>query len=348
MSFKPRILHSPHNIGNYPWILSRAERELGFQSDLSIFKSHIYYNNYDKILNINYFSIPGEIKKINFFKKAIKNYDIFHFNWGFSILDYPYLGLDYLDFAFLKRAGKKIFMTLQGDDVRQKDYFQAHFGYGPYPAPTYSFKDWLMDRRRQVRIKKIDKFADKIFALNPDLLYVLPSRAKFIPYPYPVEKIKNILPCRQSSKIKIVHAPSHRFAKGTDLIIKVINRLKKKYPIDFVLVENLKQDQAQKVYKGADLAIDQLIVGWYGIFAVEMMAMGIPVIAFLRQNDLKKFVPFWKEIPIINTNAETLQKKLEIFIKDPSLRKKIGKQGQKFVMKNHHSLKIAKEISQYY
>ncbi len=348
MPRKPRILHVPTNVGNSPWTISRAERKLGFISDMVIYEKHIFFDNADQNLNLNYLSIPGEIKKIRFIQEALKKYDIFHFNWGFSMLDYPYVGLDYLDFKLLKRAGKKIVMTYQGDDARQKDYFQTHFGRGPYPSDAYSVKDHLMDWRRRKRIQKVAKFADKIFALNPDLLYVLPKRAEFLPYAYEITESIPKRPIHRRDKFKIVHAPSFRFSKGTEDILKVVTKLKKKYPIEFTLVEKMRANVAQKFYEEADLAIDQIIVGWYGLFAVEMMSRGVPVVAYLRESDLVKFVPFHKEIPILNANKSNLFQVLSKFLENKAEREKLKAESKNFVVKYHDSLKIAKKTTQSY
>jgi len=39
------------------------------------------------------------------------------------------------------------------------------------------------------------------------------------------------------------------------------------------------------MYRGADLVIDQVLAGWYGGLAVEVMAMGKPVLCYLREED---------------------------------------------------------------
>lgn len=344
-----RVLHCPTNTGNHPWALSRAERQLGIQSDLLIFDDHKYYQNYDKNLQLNYSSVPGEIKKWKYFKKIIKNYDIFHFNWGFSFLDYPYIGFDYLDFKMIKKAGKKIVMTFQGSDARQKDYFLKHFGEGPFETQEYGLIDKLLDWRKRKRIEKVAKYADKIYALNPDLLHVLPKTAEFLPYAVNTEKREKKIENRQKIKeVTIVHAPSHRYAKGTDYIIQIINKLKKRYPIKFMLVENLKNDEAQKIYDLADIAIDQLLVGWYGAFAVEMMAKGVPVLAYIREEDVKKYVHLDNKIPVVNVNKAGLESRLRQLIGEVVQRKKIGQESINYIKKYHSTKVIAKKTLKLY
>ena len=56
--------------------------------------------------------------------------------------------------------------------------------------------------------------------------------------------------------------------------------------VELVLVENMTHDRARLAYADADIAVDQLYAGWYGGFAVEAMALGLPVIAHIRDEDL--------------------------------------------------------------
>ena len=79
-----------------------------------------------------------------------------------------------------------------------------------------------------------------------------------------------------------------------------------------------------------------------------MMARGIPVISYLRQSDIEKFVPFWREIPIVNADAETLEEALNVLLENLTLRKKIGIKSRSFVENYHNPLKIAKEMIKVY
>ena len=51
---------------------------------------------------------------------------------------------------------------------------------------------------------------------------------------------------------------------------------------DLDLVEGLRHDEAFERYKAADIVVDQLNAGWYGLFAIECMALGKPVVTFLH------------------------------------------------------------------
>ena len=52
---------------------------------------------------------------------------------------------------------------------------------------------------------------------------------------------------------------------------------------DLVLVEGLHHEEAFERYREADIVVDQLNAGWYGLFAIECMALGKPVVTFLHE-----------------------------------------------------------------
>lgn len=342
-----KILHCPENCGNIPWNLSRAERKIGFKSDLAVFETNQFYQGSDISIQIKGLTLPNEFKRLGFLRWAIKHYDVFHFNYGSSIWDHPLLGLNYLDFYWIKKAGKKIVITFQGDDARQKDFFIKNFGWGPYEK-KYSLLDKFKDVNRRRRIKKVERFADAIFALNPDFMYVLPEKTQFLPYASPeISKIRPIK-TRSKGKIKILHAPSDRLIKGTDEIVRTIKKLSKKYPIELVLIENLPHKEALSKYAEADIAIDQLRIGWYGSFGVEAMAFGLPLVCFLRSKDLEKFVPFHREIPIVSTEHKNLEDILMFLIENPIIRHQIGLKSRSYVEKYHNPIEIAKKVSSVY
>lgn len=353
MNHKLRVLHCPLNNANNAWILSRAERQLGLLSDLVVFQKHPFYpKNYDRLLKIELSTIPTEITRIKFLFEALERYDIFHFHFGLSIWDHFSPGLNLLDLPIIKKHHKKIIFTFQGDDARQKDLFMKNFGQGHYKDSKLSLWDRFSDANKRLRIKKIAQYADRIFALNPDLMLVMSSsKAQFLPYSNVDFNQFSLIKkeSRQNRKIRIVHAPSDRLAKGTEAILATIKELKIKYPIEFLLVENLTHQRAIEIYEQADIAIDQLTIPWYGGFAVEMMSLGVPVIGYLGDGRLlKQYVPFWSEIPIVNANKNNLGIAIENLIKNHALRLKLGKRSRQFVKKYHDPLKIARQVIESY
>jgi SAM-dependent methyltransferase len=340
---KIKILHAPVNVGGQPWIISRSERKLNYQSDCMIFRSS--WLNYPSDYNLNLSRknyIGNFLKLLIFFFRAIRRYDVFHFYYGKSILPF------YLDLPILKLLGKKIFFTFQGSDIRRRGYFSKHFGVDIYKDCKELTHKKFFDIFRFLRLKIALFFANKTFVLNPDLKLISPS-SELLPYAnINLEEWISTKQKKQRNYLIILHAPTNRGIKGTKYLIETISRLKKEgYSVELKLVEGVEHNRVKKIYDDADIVVDQLLIGWYGGFAVEAMALGKPVVCYLNES-LFHLVPWAKEIPIVNASLTTLYDKLKWLIENPQERERLGEEGRKFVEKWHNPIKIAKKIIEFY
>jgi hypothetical protein len=86
------------------------------------------------------------------------------------------------------------------------------------------------------------------------------------------------------------------------------------------------------------LIIDQVLIGWYGAFAVETMLMGKPVMARIAEEDLQ-FIP--KEMAqdlrqaIINVDPFSLDTMLERCLDDRIFLKQRAEAGEAYARKWH-------------
>ena len=78
-------------------------------------------------------------------------------------------------------------------------------------------------------------------------------------------------------------------------------------PVELEIVEGLHHDEARRRYERADIVVDQLNAGWYGLFAIEAMALGKPVVTFLHDEAVARTEEaFGTKVPIVSATAETL------------------------------------------
>ena len=98
-------------------------------------------------------------------------------------------------------------------------------------------------------------------------------------------------------------------------------------------------------YPKADIIVDQLYAGTYGVFAIEGMALGKPVITYIMDEMLGMFPP---ELPIQSASAKTVQDVLERLILSPQLRREIGMAGRKYVEDYHDYRKAAAYLKKIY
>ena len=202
-----------------------------------------------------------------------------------------------------------------------------------------------MDDYKRRQIEKFARYANRTYALNPDLLSILPS-AQFLPF---ARDTREWVPHygEPRARPRVLHAPSHRGVKGTRFLLEAAERLKNEgVPFDLELIENLPHAEAQQRYRDADLVVDQLLLGWYGGFAVEAMALGKPVITYLRTSDLPN-VPLEMRatLPVINATPTTIYDVLKdwLTVRRHALPER-GRASRAYVERWHDAREIAKRL----
>jgi glycosyltransferase involved in cell wall biosynthesis len=133
--------------------------------------------------------------------------------------------------------------------------------------------------------------------------------------------------------------------KGTRFILKAVRKLQKEgLKFDFILVEKKSHNEAMEIFKEADIIVDEVLQGPYGILAIEAMSFGKPVLCRIDP----AFEKCYKNLPIVNTPKDQIYPNLKRLIEHPLLRKKLGEEGRRYVEKNHDSLKIAQKLIKLY
>ena len=354
-----RILHCPDNLGNNAKRLSDKEKKQGLNSWSISLRKEAFGFEADQTLVKSGSFILGELARWRLFWIAVFYFDVIHFNNGKTIMPHriPFSSvrkrsnifvataysiyawmLEGKDLVFLKLLGKNIYFTYQGSDARLSSHYTNLHPSDVLADLNPDYLSPISDQYKARRIARAEKHAQAIFCLNPDILRNFSDKAKFQPY-YNVD-ISQITPhdILVKDTIHIVHAPSKRDIKGTKYILDAVRELGQQDPrIRFTLVENISNQEAQKIYDTADIFIDQLIVGWYGGVAVELMARGVPVICFLEDfNDVQEVQEICAQAPIIRTNITTLKTDIHKALALPADRiKSLGKEARKFVSTVH-------------
>ena len=154
---------------------------------------------------------------------------------------------------------------------------------------------------------------------------------------------------KKSNKLRIGHAPTNRDVKGTEAIINALEMLRiEGYEFEFILIENLSNLKAKEIYNTLDIFIDQIYAGWYGAVAVELMALGKPVMVYIRESDLKFIPPKMKEdLPFLRTEPKTLLNDLVNMFNMPEDKfLELSYSSRKYVEDWHDPEKIVRGIYQ--
>lgn len=272
----------------------------------------------------------------NFLKIAGK-YDVIHFHFGGTLLPH------HLDLPLLRLLGQKMLMNYWGSDVRFESLAEAHNPYYKLIRNHDQNDELILHNIRAVsRYVKVAVVGDR------ELYdYVSPffRRTVIIRSAINTEDVKLELPNPSKDVPLIVHAPSHKGIKGTQYVEEAISHLKRKYRFRFLLLHEMTNHQVKEALEQADIVVDQLLLGVHGIFALEAMASGKPVICYIRDDLLDEYPP---DFPIVNANPDTIESELERLLANPQLRTEIGKKSRRYVERHHDSRVVAQKLIELY
>ena len=340
-----KVLHLPTAVGGNSWALAQAEKSLGLESSVMVTRRNWpgYSTDIDLGLQLARTPVGKAVRLLRGVAAIRSRYDVLHFNFGSSLLHYPRWGLNQADLSFYPPQ-VRLFATYNGCDARQKFPTMARQAIAAcHDANCYGgmCNSGKLDEQRRQGIKKMAEHAAHLWALNPDLLHFLPpEKSSFLPY-VAAQGDAWSKPRPSKGPLAVVHAPTNRAAKGTEHILRAVERIEFERPgrIRLTLIEGLSHAEALARYREADLAIDQVLIGWYGGFACELMQMGKPVISRIEEQDLH-FIPaaMREDVKqtIINAGPDNLHEVLLQCIDDRDFLLDRGKASLEYVHRWHH------------
>ena len=237
------------------------------------------------------------------------NFDVYHFESGMDF---------FKDSSFakkVKKQGKKIVCHYHGEDLRTR---------GAMP--------------------ELDAISDLNLTSEVDLLGKHPNiNYLFLPFDTDSFTTKHKL----NNPVRVCHAPTNRYYKGSAAIIAICKKLVSDGIIVFDLIENLPHQEALKRKLEGDIFIDQIgdKGGWgYGMNSVESLSMGICTLTMLNET-YQNFIP---NHPFVNVDETNLENKLLFLINNPEQIKIHGNKGKKWVVQKHHYANVGEKLYEYY
>ncbi|MCF7767872.1 hypothetical protein [Achromobacter pulmonis] len=327
-----KIFHGPNNIAGAAGVLAKAQRALGYDAEAVCYRTATYGYPADRYLKRTMSDRATSVVRESL------THDVFHFYFGQSLT-----GGSLYDIPWLKRMGKKIFFYFCGCDLRDAKAVIAKYEYSAckvcWPAACSA---------NRLKAMATAATCDGIFVSTPDLLEFVDG-ATWLPQPLSFEQFdalrmslrSNPVQDEQTSrKVRIAHGPSSRMLKGTSYLEAAIAKLRARHlDVELILVENMSHAEAMQTCLDADIIVDQLLIGAYGQFSVEMMALGKPTVCYIRDDLLPLYPP---DLPIISANPSTIAAALEELVCSPDSWKALGEAGLAYARKYHDSLAVAK------
>ncbi len=337
-------------------INAKAENMLNIHARSLVYNTYYITNEFDINLS-TLFSLPYIGKAIPYltFIWACIFIDRLHFYYNrgllFSLKPYNAFTLNEVELYVYKLLGVEIFFWPFGADVRTRNTTKKLGEPNCCSECNLIGIACICDEKRHIRnYKKTLKYSKAVLSMGDMIEYTPGSRNDLFFWPVNLldNKYKPSFPDTNPNRpVKVVHASNHRLFKGTHHLIKAINNLKQKgMPIELQIVEKIPNKMAFDIYRTADLIFDQCLVGFYGFFAIEAMALGKPVMSFLRKS--QDYLLSHNECPIIRTHINTLENDLYNLILNKDRLRQIGIAGRKYVEKYFSLNAFASRLAKLY
>ena len=304
-----RVVHCPVNFAGIPWQNVLALRRKGVDARLIVFNRELRHPEADWSLDRSGGLFRQQLAQWRALARLLPRTDVFHFYFGLTLVPKS------LQFPILRATGKKSVFHYLGSDIRGKSPEQLAY------------------RKR----------ADAQIVGSFDALRWVPE-AEMIPPGLDLRPFTPVPPSDRERPI-VVHAPSDRGKKGTEYVIAACEQL----PVELDIVERLPHEEASERYRRADIVVDQLNAGWHGVFALEAMALGKPVVVRLKQEVVDQAErAYGTKVPLVPATKESLVDALRPLVESPALRREIGAASRAYVERVHDIDKIADRLVDLY
>lgn len=234
------------------------------------------------------------------------------------------------DAELLRRAGVRVGLVLHGSEIRDPRVHAATHPWSPFTAPDDPHTKRLQ-RVCDVLLPLVRSFDGPVFVSTADQLDYLPE-ATWLPVVVDTDRWRPGPPVLENRVPLVVHAPSTPWLKGTEQVTAALQPLADAGRIELRLVTGMRPAQAAELIRSADIVVDQVLLGLYGVLACEAMSAGRLVLGNVGER-LRGRVP--AEVPVIEVTPADLAKVLEGFLADPMAAQKAAARGPAFVEKFH-------------
>lgn len=319
-----RAIHSPVNVAGGPGAISAGLRELGVESTLLVFNERPFQRGFDVNLELRdtsrLSSVPFNLpKQLRALRWAVRNFDVFHFHAGLT------LAPERITLPLLKRRHKGIVFQSWGSDLRRRNASEVSYLQSAGAVIVGSY----LTRRLAPR------------GPWPEYDVVPPAIVLDDWHPSPTEP---------GEVLRVAHAPSKRAVKGTQAVLDAVESLRKRgAPIELDLIEGVPNREARQRYATADVVVDQLRVGWYGMFAIESMALAKPVVVYLdEQGAAETEEAFGLELPLVRADEQSVEDVLAGLVEVRADLPELGRRSREYVERVHGHTAVAQRVLEIY
>ncbi len=333
-----RVLHAAAEIAGQASILCAALRARGV--DATALAYNAQYPAYPTDVLVPHDGKPAVPRLLGYLATAarfIGRYDLVHVHFGRSLVP-PYN----VDLPVHAAMGTKLVFHFHGCDARNRALMLERH---PQSAACAECDPFCVPDRQRRAIAQSQRYGAATFVSTPDLLESVPH-AEHLPVALDVaawQAAAGAEPRPDDGRVRVLHVPTNRLIKGTRWIEQGMARAAAAAPqLDYRRLEQAAWIDVRSAMAQADIVVDQVFLGWYGLVAVEAMALGKPVVGFIRPDFEERARGL--DLPLVRCTKDDVGEVVRNLAADPARRAVLGEAGRAFARRHHDAGAIAARL----
>ena len=348
------IFLTPKSINekNDTWVVGTEEvahcvynisKALDKSISVSLGYHRFYQSSYDYQINIRNKYLAFFIKLFYgpyLFVSLSNQYDSFFYVGGAGFL-ISYTDGRAFEFKFLTKRNKKIVCYFTGSEIRSfelmkeigKQYnIDVITDYQKMLNPSIASSE-AEDRRKKLALSA-DKYAHLIFNASIDQKsYTTRQNEPFL-YFYPDHLFVKNDEKFERLPIRILHAPSNPFSKGTPIVRAAITKLKKEgYLFEYIELIHVSHEEVLNALRQSQIVLNEFYAFMPGVFGVEALASHCALLTSANA-DIETSLPQDSNEAWLVTGYWEIYDHLKLVLDEPSLQKSYADKGYLWAQKH--------------
>jgi hypothetical protein len=258
------------------------------------------------------------------------------------------------EFKFLAKHSRKIVVFFCGSEIRSpkkladlciqngKDHLAQ---YQVWQSPWMNSENWEDKLKRRCTVT--ERYADQIYSMNADQASYFTGPTK----PYPTLIRDDVFQFNTSKfescgTVRILHAPSNPFIKGTQVVRAAIKELKSLgYKFDYKELIGVSNEVVIRELRKSHIVLNEFYAFVPGVFGVEALA-NCCVVLQSADGHVENDLPLDANKAWIVTEAHEIRRNLQRVLDNPDAMKSIAEFGYGWALENCSISRMGKKLNQ--
>ncbi|MGD8149781.1 hypothetical protein [Ornithinimicrobium sp. Y1694] len=263
---------------------------------------------------------------------------------AWAVLADPYHRRIHQDLEELRAAGISVAILIHGSEMRDLRAHAAAYPHSPFHG------DWderwetmhaTVQRTREI-VGQMAEQGVPLFVPTQDMLEHVPG-STLLPITVDVDRFspgaaRGLL---LRARPVVLHAPSNPRLKGTRAVEEVLGRLHQAGMIEYRRLSGVPNAHMPSAIAGADIVVDQIVLGNVATLAAESMAAGRIVVAHVA-DEVRERQP---GLPVVEANPDTLEEVIRGLLEDRPASRELAAKGPAWAREHHDGTAAAAALS---